>query len=240
LMYNYFEQKKYEEGLAVGKKFMSMQSTENQSFTATDYMYYARLLQKDKQFDAAIQQFEKAIELDSSKVIVYKELGDIYEAKGNYDNAIANYSIYVKDGTEAGINDYLTLGRFNYIAAVAIKEKDNDSQAKRNNYLMNADTLFGYVAEKVPDNYVGNFWRARTNVALDPETEQGLAKPYYEAILTLLDPAANAKIAIECYQYLGYYHILKNDKATSKSYWSKIIELDPTNEKAVQALKAIK
>ena len=31
-----------------------------------------------------------------------------------------------------------------------------------------------------------NFWRARTNSALDPETSQGLAKPYYEGVAALL------------------------------------------------------
>ena len=42
------------------------------------------------------------------------------------------------------------------------------------------------VAAKVPDNYLGNFWRARVNSLRDPETTQGLAKPYYEAALSIL------------------------------------------------------
>ena len=242
LMYNYFEQKKYEEGLAVAEKFMSLQGTQKQAFTSTDYLYYARLLQKNKQADAAIPQFKKVLELDSSAVSVYKEIIDIYEAKGDYDNAIANYNIYIKDErSNARINDYLALGRFNYLAGVAIKDKDDNSMQKRTHYLMEADTLFGYVAEKVPDNFAGNFWRARTNVALDPETEQGLAKPYYEAALTLMDPAKDVKQIIECYQYFGSYYVrVKEDKATSKSYWNKILELDPNNDSAIRALKLLK
>ena len=52
--------------------------------------------------------------------------------------------------------------------------------------LHKADSTFGKLAELVPDNYLGNFWRARTNSALDPETTAGLAKPYYEQVATLL------------------------------------------------------
>ena len=41
---------------------------------------------------------------------------------------------------------------------------------------------------------------------------------------------------IESYRYLGYYYLLQNDKATADGYWNKVLELDPENETAKQAL----
>lgn len=52
---------------------------------------------------------------------------------------------------------------------------------------MSADSVFHAIAEAAPDSYLGNFWRARANSALDPETTQGLAKPFYEEVAALLE-----------------------------------------------------
>lgn len=104
--------------------------------------------------------------------------------------------------------------------------------------MLAADSIFGYVAGKSTNSYLGNFWRARANSSLDPETEKGLAKPYYEAALELLEKNAqnNVKQIVECYSYLGYYFYVKGEKQTSISYWNKILKIDPTNEVAKTAL----
>ena len=88
-----------------------------------------------------------------------------------------------------------------------------------------------------------NFWRARTNSALDPETSQGLAKPYYEGVAALLtgknDPRYNSAL-IECYSYLGYFYLVANKLPESKEHWNKILAIDPTNATAKRALNGIK
>ncbi|MBF1577329.1 MAG: hypothetical protein HXO17_11215, partial [Prevotella shahii] len=40
----------------------------------------------------------------------------------------------------------------------------------------------------------------------------------------------------EAYRYLGYYYLVKNDKAMADGYWKKVLEIDPENETAKQAL----
>lgn len=45
---------------------------------------------------------------------------------------------------------------------------------------------------------------------------------------------------VECYSYLGYYHYLKNEITESKTYWSKILALEPENEVAKKALDGMK
>ena len=82
-----------------------------------------------------------------------------------------------------------------------------------------------------------------TNSAMDPETTDGLAKPYYEKVMDMLlsknEPKYNSAL-IECYSYLGYYYLLKSDYPTSKEFWNKILAIDPTNATAKKALEGIK
>ena len=105
-----------------------------------------------------------------------------------------------------------------------------------------ADEIYAQLGEKFPANIdFANFMRARINSNLDPETKEGLAKPFYEAIVTSLadkadrDRADTARL-MEAYRYLGYYYLVKNDKATADGYWNKLLAIDPNNETAKQAL----
>ena len=109
--------------------------------------------------------------------------------------------------------------------------------------LQSADSVFVLVAEQVPDSYLGNMWRARTHSAMDPETTDGLAKPYYEKVAEMLsaknDPKYNS-VLVECYSYLGYYYLLKSDYPASETYWNKILAIDPSNATAHKALEGIR
>ena len=111
--------------------------------------------------------------------------------------------------------------------------------------LHQADSTFAKLAELAPDSYLGNFWRARTNSALDPETTEGLAKPYYEQVATLLEQKVLEdnrfnRYLIECYRYLGYYYLVAEKYPESKEYWNKILAIDPTDAIATKALEGIK
>ena len=114
--------------------------------------------------------------------------------------------------------------------------------AQKTAALTKADEIFAQVAQRVPTNYLGNFWRARVNSLLDPETSQGLAKPYYEAALALLSqqPQASQSLMIECESYLGYYYFLQKDYEQSKEHWRNILKLDPEHAAAKQALEGMK
>lgn len=75
----------------------------------------------------------------------------------------------------------------------------------------------------------------------DPESTQGLAKPYYESALSLLEKKEDASksVLIECESYLGYYYFLKKDYEQSKVFWNKILQIDPENPTAKQAVQGL-
>ena len=44
----------------------------------------------------------------------------------------------------------------------------------------------------------------------------------------------------ECYRYLGYYYYLRQEMDCSKLYWNKLLDINPSDQTALEALKNIK
>lgn len=83
--------------------------------------------------------------------------------------------------------------------------------------------------------------KARLDGQLDPETKDFRALNNYQKLAEIIEPMAEKDAAaknrlIEAYRYLGYYNLVKNNKAQSDSYWKKILEIDPNNQAAKDAL----
>lgn len=102
--------------------------------------------------------------------------------------------------------------------------------------------MFTLLTETVPSSYVGYFWRARTNSQLDPESTQGLAKPYYEKIIeiTQSNPQRYAGELVESYKYLAYYNYIHEDLPAAKEYFEKVLQVTPDDEVALKALQELK
>jgi tetratricopeptide (TPR) repeat protein len=112
----------------------------------------------------------------------------------------------------------------------------------KKNALLKADSVFAKVITMEPTNYRGYRMRALTNFALDPESTQGLAKPFYEQTLTIVVAKNDVRynpIIIESERYLGYYYYLKKEYTESKVHFNKILAIEPTNEFALKAIAGI-
>lgn len=252
LMYSYLQSKDYVDGLAAAEKFFSLDKGDSE-YIVQDYMTYGELLCKNNQLDKALLQYDAAIKLDPSKSSVYKDIAIACADAGQYADAAKYYQEYVDkaDPTVLEATDFFTLGRYSYMfGSTALKDADPIVVAAGKESLQKGDKAFATVTERIPDSYLGYFWRARTNALLDPETTQGLAKPYYEQVATIIVGKAdgsNPTELLEAYQYLSYYYYLLYEKSKSaadkeqvKLYSEKMLELDPTNTVAPQLLEAIK
>lgn len=242
MMYNYADLKRYEEGLNAADQFFN--ASDHPDFAYLDYVYYGHLLHATKQHDAAIAQYTQAMELDNQKANLWREISEIYESKGDYDQAIESFRKYMETvSPEKHTADLdLELGKLYYA-----KGTDTDTPSGMENEkieaLKKADEMFAAVSRKASNSHLGNFWRARTQSALDPETTQGLAKPYYELVIAMLigknEPMYNT-VLVECYSYLGYYHLVTDSPDESKIYWNKILEIAPGHTTALKALEGLK
>ena len=236
LMYDQYELGNYNAGLAGAIAFFS--DTDSAEWVYLDHVYYGRLLKQNQQYNDALAQFEKALALDKAQTRIYQDISSVYEAKRDYPQAIDAFRTYMEAEQDAAdMGKIFLYGRLNYYAATDSVWKD--SQAV---FLSEADIAFARVMEYAPENYLGFFWRARTNSLKDPETTEGLAKPYYEASLAILEqkPEISVPLVVECLSYLGYYYFVKEDYPKSKEFWARILEIEPDNETAKAALEGMK
>lgn len=243
-MYDFIDLKRYDEAKQAADAFFS--ACKQEELTYLDYLYHGYLLSAMKSYEEAIVSLEKAYEMNSERSEVLKELSSCYESAGKYDEAITTFNKYVETLSEDKKTPDLVydLGKLYYAKGTA-QDTINYTPEMKADALAKADSTFGKLAELAPDSYLGNFWRARTNSAIDPETTQGLAKPYYEQVAVLLeekvkeDPRFN-RFLIECYRYLGYYYLVAEKYPESKDYWNKILAIDPNDAIATKALEGFK
>jgi tetratricopeptide (TPR) repeat protein len=242
--YSLFEVGNYSEGLARMQDFLN--SVEQSAIVPSDYKYHARLLSKNGQDSLSILVYKKAMAASSLPQEYYKEIASANEKAGNFGDAANYLEKYIKTAKKTSVSDFFNLGKDYYFAAGSIDSasiaKDTTQANVRKALYIKSDSIFNLVSSKSPDNYLGYFWRARVNAILDPETETGLAKPFYEKVVELLEPTApkNLKELIESYQYLGYYYFIKDDFQKSKQNWNKILEIDSTNIVALKAIEGLK
>ena len=112
-------------------------------------------------------------------------------------------------------------------------------------YLQKADGMFDALIARIPESYQGYRYKALTQHGINDSTELGLAKPHYEKVVEILEKvdeltAANKRVLLEAYNYLGYYFYMKNDKDNTVLYWGKVLEIDPQNANAKLVLDAMK
>jgi tetratricopeptide (TPR) repeat protein len=114
-------------------------------------------------------------------------------------------------------------------------------------YMNQADKAFDAVIELNPESYQGVLWKARTNSLMDPESEIGLAKPFYEKVAELLSeredrltPGIIRNSLIEANSYLAYFYYLQKDNPNVRIFCEKLLELDSENKTALELLKHIK
>lgn len=260
LMYTQNELHDYANGLLTAKHFFKLRNNGNDStYIVQDFTAYANMLKETGDLDAAIVQYQKAIELDKSQVSIYKDIASTLSSEKKNAEAAQIYAKYVATvGEAAEATDYFQLGRYYYMAASNIsKSDDEESLAKKLEYIAEGDKAFAKVAELIPDSHLGNFWRARIQAIADPDSKEGLGKPYYEASIQIINAKGdhnNDKELVEAYSYLSYYWYVqwieasnaKNAAATAEAKENtklnveKLLELDPTNNIGITLKDAVK
>lgn len=249
----------YTDGLATASKFFTLSNAEDKHIPR-DYETYAHLLLETGNVDGALEQYAKLIELDEDKKSVYKDVATTLGAEDKNAAAAKVYAKYIEtSGDEIESLDFYQLGRYYYLATYDLRnEEDEESVALRNTYIADGDKAFATVIERAPDNVLGYFWRARIQTLADPNSTEGLAKPYYEEAAKVVTEGgtqeANAAVLVEAYTYLSYYNYLQwvestnarkvaaanEAKANMKHYTESLLEVDPTNATGLQFMEVLK
>jgi Tfp pilus assembly protein PilF len=94
-----------------------------------------------------------------------------------------------------------------------------------------------------PAMAIGFSWRAKTKANLDPDQTQGLAKPDFEKVVEIgsVNPEKNKNDLYDAYNYMAsYFYNVKHDKATTITYYEKMLQLKPDDATVKENLTILK
>lgn len=247
--YTDYENGQFEKGLGEIKDFFAKASPDEP--IASDYEYYAYLLRKNNLDSLAIPQLLKVIELDTTRKPLYEQIAKIYEKMKSFPEAAHYYELNLVNKQPTQV-DFFKIGWLYYLSS---SNKMVTDSIQRLALVDQAAVNFNKVCELSPANHLGWFWSARTQALKDPESLAGLAKPYYEKALAIMEqsPDKFKKEIVEALKYMGYYYYLRFEDASTKAkkeeisiyrdssslFWNRIITIDPADKQAMDAINAL-
>lgn len=202
------------------------QKAKPEELLATDYTYFGKLLLKTKEDSLANEQFTKAVEMDSTQIEAASLNAETYFKRKKFPEAIDAYNKVMTMRQTPLTAELFNLGRSYYLES----------------HFEEADSIFGIVAQKAPTMTVGPLWSAKARQQIDSTGSQALANPMFEEVIKrgLTDAVKFKKDLIEAYEYMGSYYVnIKPDVPKAKTYFQKILELDPNHAQAKEVLKVI-
>lgn len=243
--YSYFETAKYEDA----KKSMDVffNKTKAERIISSDLAYYGRIQSKLGNDSIGIEYFYKAIAKDTTNYDLLTETANLLTKQKRNNEAIKLFNKKINAG-KANAIDYYYLSKIYYslhLAIVTIKDyqKTDSLVTKVNEYLVKADTLCGSFLAEQPSSMQGLQRRAQIKAGLDPEFKSGLAVPFYNKVLEKAqsDSVKYSKEILDSYEYLGwYYYTSATNYPLSKTYYNRIMAIDPKSVKAKKALELLK
>ena len=248
LGYISYETKDLANGKGYMDKFFTLAPTDK--ILADDYSYYGKMLSVAGNDSLAIENYKLALTKDSTDFLIFDELFKASFKMKKYEQSLKYGEQYISKKPNLVAGDFFQLGKAYYSVGNSLNLADSlkstvvfleADSLKQLEYYVAADSLFSKVVKYAPTSYLGNFWRARVNSTIDKETTLGLAKPFYEKSLEILikDPVKYKKEISEIYAYLGFYYYVKEDTAVSLENWKKLLEVDPENAKAKEAIESL-
>lgn len=197
-----------------------------------DYLTLGRSYLRNDFGDSANTAFTKALQLDSTdnKIATFRDIAESFRKARDWKNAGNWYEKIYKDyADKSTATDYFWGGYCYYLSATL---PDVDTNAM----LQTADTIYGSMIAKFPEQPSGYYWRGRVNAAMDSEGEKGLAVPYFEKWLELdVDGAKKSDRDLQfAYQYLTAYYYRQEDKENANKYADLVLSIDEDNAFAKQ------
>ncbi len=231
MMFN-VEKKNYQEATRFVDRLFN--ASDSLNATNTEYFYAGMAYAGLKDYDKALGEYQKALEVKSDLNLIKEEniiksISDLYMEKGDFENAIKYYADYLKKNENASFNDHEAH------ATLHTKHADSleDPTAKENAY-MRADAIYEEMMKRFNSNHEYILYK-RANIAnkLDPDQSKGLAKVHYEELINRLGAKeqkeeSDKRILVTAYHYMMAYSLItEKDTPKAKEYATKILEINP-------------
>lgn len=223
---------KYEEALQYAQTIMNNSEVKKNS---SIYSYYGLALSGNKQYDQALEQFNKALETNKEDFKPYQYISETYKAMGNEDKALEYSQTYMDKNPNVAPSDFVKMAEiYNAKATKAAK-----GSAEKTANVEKAVNVYNSFAAKYPQLKAYADLQA-ANIAFQNEMDDKALENYQKVI----DEVENKQYdedekgyLMQAYKNAGYiYWSSKNDLDTAKPYFEKLIKLDPNNSLAKKAL----
>lgn len=228
------DQNQFPEALTYSENVMRGKEQKNYN----DYYYYGQALAGNDKFQEAINAYNKCLELKPGEVDPLSKLSAAYAGLGDGDKALDFQRQYLEKGTNITSTDWADF------AGIYIKmgdQVDSLDHAKAVGYYTQAMDVYEKMTEKFP-TLKDWCWVAEASVALGKLKDLDKVRDLYTKVAEYEEAKADKSDAntknylSAAYYFLGYYYAGKNDAETSKSYFEKLIQIDPENAEAKKAL----
>ena len=169
----------------------------------------------NQEIERGFGEYNKLLAQKPNDRLVLNEIATAAYGFRKYDRAAKAWAMMIDPKNEKP-EDYMQIGRAYYNAES----------------LNSADSVFNVVITKNPGYVPAHLWSARTYYKKDPDYKLGLAKPKFEKLLEVAksDSLKNETEMVEAIQYLGYYHMAKDDYSTALKYYERLINLNPNSK----------
>ena len=220
---------KYEEGLQFANQVMATDSIKKD---ASIISYYGLALAGNKQYDQALEQYNKALEMNKEDVKPYQYISETYKAMGNEDKAIEFAQTYMEKNPNAAPSDFVKM-------AEIYNAKAQKGGADKAVWVDKAIGVYNIFAEKYPQIKAYADLQA-ANIAFQNELDDKALENYEKVIKELESKQYDEDekgYLMQAYKNAGYiYWGSKKDLDTARPYFEKLIKLDPNNSLAKKAL----
>lgn len=196
------------------------------NLVAKDFETMAALYETiDGMEDSVITSYQKAaaITKDTADRYLYtKKIADYYKERDDFANQAYWLGKFYDNNKQATNIDLFNWGVAHFRAEEYKK----------------ADTVFGQYIEKYPEQEFGYYWRARTNAMRDSSMEEGLAIPYYDQLIHVIEEkdtlsSTDKKWLVQAYGYKAAWETNEqNDYTAAIEHLNKVLEIDPVNDDA--------
>lgn len=242
-----------EEAKVAAEEFLAMPGVR---FTANDYSSYAGILNELEEYEGEVAAWQKAIEVNPEKVELLKDLSAAYSQAGSralkaqkaagddaaaaaaaaadahqaFVNAAAAYQKYI-DADQYVTNDLVELAsRYQNVAATS-----EPGSAEKAEAINKAISTIDIVIERVPDNFIPYRNKARMVLVKNDNQPSEECVAVYGKVLELLDAdpenrTKRADVYREAYSQTASYYINQKDTAGAKTWYEKMLEIDPDNQ----------
>lgn len=232
-MFNYTQLKNFDKALEYADRMLN--HSDSVKMNPEIYGVYAKALNGAKRHEEAIDVYKKVLTLEfdsqDKKAGAIKDLADAYKGLDDYENALVYYDQFLKTVSHASLSDYADLGRL-YVQYA--DKLEGDAKMEK---LKKADEIYADLAEKNADaKEYSLFWRGRVNTMMDPDSKNGLARPYYEELANIInaksekDKADNARLIEACRYMINYHLNVLDEKDNAKKFAEILLSVDPENE----------